>query len=231
MAYRDRYNLEPLQVRAWLRSGVVSDRFLPLDGILLYQAHRWQCGPQDATIPGAYSGNMKIATLPLGITHPGRRNWYYQCSWAQWSHEAEGKDYWNKRFDSKFADLVDFGKRRGKVIIEQGDYKAYHMPVFYRVAEWVEWYCVGDMVEIKAHLSTVTNIGKKSVQGWGRVAKWEITPIAEDWSVWRDDRLMRGIPIDDALKAGRVFDFKRGNYGIRPSYWKASNQKELVLPV
>ena len=105
------------------------------------------------------------------------------------------------------------------------------MPIFYRVAEWVEWYCVGDKAEIKLFLSTLTHIGKKGVQGWGRVAKWNITSISEDWSVWRDDKLMRGIPIDDALRAGRVFEFKRGNYGIRPRYWKSSNQKELVLPV
>lgn len=231
MAYRDRYNLEPLHIRAWLRCGIVSDQFLPLDGPLLYQSHRYDAGGgPDVTQSGDYTTHS-ISTLPLGITNPGRKNWYYQCSWAQWSHEAEGRDYWNKRFDSGFADLINFQDKRGKINNNAGEYKAYHMPVFYRVAEWVEWYCVGDRAEIELFLSTLTHIGKKSVQGWGRVAKWEITPIAEDWSVWRDDRLMRGIPVDDALKAGRVFDFKRGNYGIRPSYWKASNQKELVLPV
>jgi CRISPR type IV-associated protein Csf3 len=228
MAYRDRYNLENLRVRAWLRCGVISDKFLPLDGILLYQAHRDQCGAQDVTIPGDYSSNMQIATLPLDITHPGWHNWYYQCSWAQWSHEIEGRDYWNKRFDSGFADLVNFGKKMGVVIIEKGRYKAYHHPFFYRVSNFVEWYCVGDKVEIELLLSTVTHIGKKSSQGWGRVWKWEIVSIGNDWHLWRDGQLMRGVPAEDVADAGKPFNV--GVYGIRPSYWKQSNQMTLVMP-
>ena len=78
--------------------------------------------------------------------------------------------------------LVDFQGKRGKVIIEQGRYKAYHMPVFYRVAEQVEWYCVGDKARIEALLSTVTHIGKKRAQGWGRVIRWEVEPWPKDWS-------------------------------------------------
>jgi hypothetical protein len=168
-----------------------------------------------------------VSTLPLAIEHPGRRNWYYRCSWAQWSQDVEGRDHWNKRFDTSFASLVDFGGRRGKIIIEQGKYKAYHMPVFYRAALWVEWYCVGDRAEIEHLLSTVTHIGKKGTQGWGRALRWEIEPIADDWSVWRDGRLMRGIPAED-VPAGSVFNLTY--YGIRPSYWKADNQMWLAVP-
>jgi hypothetical protein len=226
MAYRDQYNLGPLRVRAWLRTGVVADKYLPLDGVLLYQAHRDKDGPQVATIPGNYSC-QGVSTLPLAIEHPGRRNWYYRCSWAQWSQDVEGRDHWNKRFDTSFASLVDFGGRRGKIIIEQGKYKAYHMPVFYRAALWVEWYCVGDRAEIEHLLSTVTHIGKKGTQGWGRALRWEIEPIADDWSVWRDGRLMRGIPAED-VPAGSVFNLTY--YGIRPSYWKADNQMWLAVP-
>lgn len=226
MAYRDKYVLESLRIRAKLRTGVVADKWLPLDGILLYQAHRDLLGSQDVTIPGDYT-DYGVSTLPLGIIHPGRRNWYYQCSWAQWFHDIEGNDHWNKRFDSKFADMVDFGKRRGKVLIEQGKYKAYHMPIFYRAALWIEWYCIGDKQEIEHLLSTVTHVGKKGSQGWGRVSRWEIESISEDWSVWRDGQLMRGIPPDDLL------DNKPFNllfYGIRPSYWKKENQMPLAMP-
>lgn len=225
MAFRDRYDLEPLRVRATLRTGILCDRYLPLDGVLLYQAHRDALGRQDATIPGEYSA-QGISTLPLAIEHPGRRNWYYRCSWAQWSHSVEGTDYWNKRFDSQFADLVDFGRRRGKVIIEQGQYKAYHMPVFYRAGLWVEWYCVGDRAEIERLLCTVMHLGKKASQGWGRVSQWHIQPWPQDWSIWRGAQLMRGVPMQDAGSGPHDLLL----YGIRPSYWKRSNQMPLVMP-
>ena len=227
MAYRDRYKLKPLRVRAWLRTGVVADEYLPLDGILLYQAHRDLHGAQEMTIPGEYT-RQGISTLPLGIANPGRKGWYYQCSWAQWSHEIEGKDHWNKRFDTKYADLVDFAGRRGKVIVEQGRYRAFHMPVFYRCALWIDWYCIGDEKEIAYLLSTVTHMGKKAAQGWGRITRWEIERADDDWSVWRDDVLTRGIPAEEAAKIGGSFRFQ--NYGIRPSYWKSNNQMLLAMP-
>lgn len=227
MAYRDRYDLVPLHIRAYLRSGVVADKYLPLDGVLLYQAHRAALGVQLFTIPGEYSAQGGC-TLPLGIVHPGKGKWYYQCSWAQWSHDIEGRDHWNKRFDSGLAvTLVDFAGRRGKVIIEQGRYKSYHMPLFYRAALWVEWYALGDAAEIGHLLSTVTHLGKKRSQGWGRVYRWEISGIKEDYSVWRDGHLMRGIPPEDAADKGPV---NLAHYGIRPSYWKASNQMMLAVP-
>jgi len=226
MAWRKSF--QPLRVTAQLRTAVVADRWLPLDGILLYQACRERLGPEQATLPGGGRVPRGIS-MPLLIVHPGERDWYYACSWAQpqpwWS--AEGLDHWNKRFRTGFADLVDFAGRRGKVIVEKGRYRAHHAPIVYRAAAEVQWYCVGDRRAIEALLSTVTHIGKKTAQGWGRVITWQIEPWAEDWSVWRDDRLMRGIPVADATGRGA---FAIAHYGLRPSYYRRVNQRVLAMP-
>src|SRR3990172_8470722 len=174
MTYRDSF--EPLRITAHLRTGVVADRWLPLDAVLLYQASRERFGVQQATTPGGDPGGEDV-TMPLLKIHNGEWYWYYACSWAQPqpSHGtpggwwiAEGKDHWNKRFDSRFMDLVDFGSRRGKIIVEQGRYKAYHMPVFYYAALRIEWYAVGDRAEIERLLCCGTHLGKKRSQGYGR---------------------------------------------------------------
>lgn len=221
---------EALRVRACLRSGVISDRWLPLDGLLFYQAVRRDLGPQELTLPGASmlqqpKGAETINRLPLKYVHA--KDWYYHCSWARWSHTEEGQDHWNKRFDVGFADLVDFRGRRGRVTIEKNEYKAYHMPLWYNAALWVEWYCVGDRRDIEELLSTVTHIGKKTSQGWGRVSRWEIEPIEDDWSIWQGDKLMRGIPRYHWPKERPA---NTSLYGIRPSYWDRRNQVELVMP-
>lgn len=227
MAYRDTF--EPLKVTAHLRTGVVADRWLPLDGILFYQACRRQAGAQVATQPGGGGIKSGGVSMPLLIHNHGQRSWYYACSWAtpQPWWVAEGQDHWNKRFRSGFADLVDFGKRRGKVIVEEGHYRAYHMPIYYYAADKIEWYCVGDKAEIEALFSTLTHVGKKGVQGWGRVSQWEIIPWYEDWSVWRGDTLMRGVPAHEVAGRGA---FNIANYGIRPSYWQRRNQGPLAMP-
>jgi len=140
---------------------------------------------------------------------------------------AEGKDHWNKRFDSRFMDLVDFGSRRGKIIVEQGRYKAYHMPVFYYAALRIEWYAVGDRAEIERLLCCVTHLGKKRSQGYGRVIRWEVEPIEQDWSIWKDGRLTRGVPANDVSGKGA---FNLLNYGLRPSYYRQQNQMLLAMP-
>lgn len=223
-----RSRFEPLRVTAYPRVGIATDQWLPLDGILFYQACRDALGPQLATLPGG-SPEKEDIEMPLLIVHPGELDWYYACSWAQpqpwWL--AEGRDYWNKRSDTQYADLIDFKGKRGKIIIEQGRYKAFHMPIFYRVAKKIEWYCVGDPQELRFLLSTVTHIGKKRSQGWGRVIQWNIEPWAEDWSVWRDGKLTRGVPADDIAGKG-MFDFV--HYGLRPSHYRAENQMPLAMP-
>jgi CRISPR type IV-associated protein Csf3 len=214
----------PLLIRAHLRSPVVADRYLPLDGLLLFQAYRALSGPQDVTLPGQ-SASQDVPVLPLRIAHPGRAQWYYQCSWAQWpEHVVEGVEHWNKRFDMGLADWVDFQGRRGKILTAEGEFKAYHAQIFYRSALWVEWYCVGDQAQLEHLLSSATHLGKKTVQGWGRVSRWEIVPIQADYSVWKGSRLMRGVPPDEA--PGHI----TGLYGIRPSYWDRANQMRLALP-
>jgi CRISPR type IV-associated protein Csf3 len=223
----------PMRIRATLRAPVVADQWLPLDGVLFYQQTRNDLGGQDLTTPGRSSlaepkgGPVPGGRLPLAIVHA--RDWYYKCSWAQWGPHADGVEYWAKRFDNPLADLVDFRGRRGKIDTSAGEYKAYRMPLYYRAALWVEWYCVGNAEKIAPLLYMVTHLGKKSSQGWGRVARWEIEPIGEDWSIWRDGTLMRGIPRYHWPRE-RGVPLHVGLYGTRPSYWDRRNQMELVLP-
>ena len=217
--------MDNLRVTARLRNSVVCDRWLPLDGILLYQVCREQFGPQVITTPGGIA--PPDVELPLAVIHVGEPHWYYACSWAQpqpwW--RTEGQDHWNKRFDNSLASLIDFNDKRGKVTIEQGRYKAYHMPIFYYAADRIEWYCVGDGSRIRELLSTMTHIGKKPAQGWGRVASWSVESWHSDWSVWRDGKLTRGVP---ACDMNGTANFTQ--YGLRPSYYRKDNQMLVVMP-
>jgi CRISPR type IV-associated protein Csf3 len=157
--------------------------------------------------------------------------WYWACSFAQpqpwWL--AEGEDHWNKRFDASLAGLLDPAQSPGRVIVEKGTYRAYHMPVYYRVADKIEWYCVGDQETIVMLLSTCTHIGKKRAQGWGRVAWWDVEPFPHDYSEWRDGAPTRALP--EQLKAKAHGRGRIAHYGIRPPYHVAAHQMRVVLPL
>lgn len=225
-------SFEPLRVTALLRAGVVSDEYLPLDGILFSQAMRDYFGPRTQSLPGGgvdAKAHLSVST-PLEVRFNADHSlWWYACSFAQpqpwWL--AEGQDHWNKRFDQSLVELIDFHGKRGRVIIEQNRYRAYHMPVFYRVAEKIEWYCVGEKKRIAALLNTVTHIGKKGAQGWGRVSEWRVESFSEDWSCWKDGRPMRSLPAGEAMERGPV---NLRYYGLHPSYYDKKNQMPVAVP-
>lgn len=214
------------RIRAYLQCGVISDPYLPLDALMYYLAHREALGGSpDVSLPGARisEGNPGADELmPFGCIHRNRLHWQWACSFAQWPERVvEDKDHWACRFDAQFSDLVDFGKRRGKVSQASGRYKAHRMPVFYRHALYVEWYARGDRTKLERLLPFATHLGKKASQGWGAILRWQVDDWPEDWSMYGPGgRLMR--PRYDASSTVR--------YGIRPAYWLTANQFPVELP-
>lgn len=216
---------QPLRIRAYLQTPVIADRFLPLDGVLAYIARRRKFGFPEVSLPGQ-SLLPEAETLPsLPIDHIGHPSpsWHYACSFAQWpEHAVEGSDHWNKRLDLPLAYLIDFKGRTQRVVISQDAYKAYHVPVFYRHALYVDWYAMATADKLKRLLAFATHLGKKTSQGWGAVLRWEVETWHADWSVRNDDgQLMRAIPTNDQ---------NAPVIGVRPSYWNQRHQFPCVLP-
>ena len=212
---------QPLRITATLRTGVISDNYLPLDAILFYQVTRRAYGPQEATTPGAKQQQQQGKPPPMPLDKATINNWWmWTCSFAQWGPHSDGQSFWTKRFDQSLAGLVDFDGKRGKIDSSSGRYKGYNMPIFYRHALYVRWYAYGDLEDIAALLADVTHIGKKVAQGCGRVNAWTVEKWAHNSWLYDDrGKLMRAIP-----EAGGIF------YGIRPSYWSPRHQTECRLP-
>jgi CRISPR type IV-associated protein Csf3 len=212
-----------LKVTAHLQCGVIDDGFLPLDGILYYYAMRERYGPQVSTQPGQdHEVRVTGVSLPILRVNEHGPLWFYAASFAQWGIVAEGKEYWNKRFDFSAASLVGFGNKKAKVDIASSEYKAYHMPVFYRHSPTVSWFIECEPEWLSGLLPHITHLGKKTSQGWGAISRWEIEPQKQDFSVYGPaGELMRSVPSE----VGGIL------YGFRPSYWLPKNQARCALPI
>ena len=212
-----------LRIRAYLQCGVISDQFLPLDGVIYYHMVREKMGVQAYSIPGASAvPEFQNITLPLKKTGPKNEAWFYNISFAQWpEHTVEDSQSYAKRFDLKYSDFVDFGKRKGKVDVSRGQYKSYWINTYYRHALYVDWYCIGNKEELERLLSFCTHLGKKTSQGWGAVLRWEVVEWPEDWSIrGPQEKLMRAVPI---LGKGLI-------YGVRPPYWHPHHTTSCKMP-
>lgn len=211
---------ERMRITAHMRTGIISDNCLPIDGIL-HSAMMYQTfGAEEFTVAGEsplFGGNHGSIPLDRGSI---AGTWFYKASFAQWeSPYIDDRSFWVKRFDHDHSDLVNFGKKRPSIITAEGAYKGYNVPVFLRHTLAVRWYAVGNIDRVRQLCACVTHIGKKSTQGWGRVNRWEVEPWAQDWSVYRNGEAMRSVPSAEGVL-----------YGVRPPYWMAKNQTSCRLP-
>lgn len=93
----------------------------------------------------------------------------------------------------------------------------------YRIAQYIDWYCVGWTEEIIDLLRFCTHIGKNTGDGWGAVLRWEVTEWPEDWSIrGPQNKLMRAVPLQQ--------DKNGFMYGLRPSYWNPRHQFICKMP-
>lgn len=218
-------DFQPLRLRAYILTGIICDQFLPIDSIIHYHMVREKLGPQVVTIPKGMQDKKKPLhiELPIEKRFTESHMWYYAASFAQWpEHMHEGKNTYSKRFRLKYSGLIDFQGRRGKVYTSRGRNKAYNIKVYYRHAEHVDWFIMGNKEEIEKYLPFITHIGKKTSQGYGEVIKWELEEWHSDWSErGPGNKIMRPLPKHE----GEAY-----LYGVRPPYWLKDNQFKCVMP-
>lgn len=241
--------MQPLCITAYVAGSIALARpeDLSLDGLLAYQVLRKHFGDEFYTLPDPKE-ELRFARLPLEMRgKPSKKIeamqtgdiwqsrtvqddscWYHACSSAQIAVKGRDTQYWNKRFDTQ-AELskhLDFGGRVEKILIEQGRYKAYHMPLPTMVTDKVVWYAVGDSEQIADFLCPIMAMGKKRVQGNGHVLRWTIEPMAEDYSEWRDGVLMRPIP---GPLAHSMTPLDMQHIAYRAPQWHPMNQALCVV--
>lgn len=244
--------MQPLKITAYIAGSIALARpeDLALDGILAHQVLRRHFGADFYSLPDAKE-TLHFAHLPLvmrgkpsegmesaetgyvlwdaATRHKDESLWYWACSSAQIEIKARDTQYWNKRFDTQAAlsDHIDFGGRVEKIIIEQGQFKAYHMPLSTLITDKVTWYACGDVEQVAVLLQCVFALGKKRSQGNGSVLRITVEKIPEDYSEWRDNQLMRPIP-GPLVDPEQVKWFDMQHIAFRAPQWHPLNQAMCV---
>ena len=150
------------------------------------------------------------------------------CSSPYYLFQAEDTTRYRKRWDYQEKHL-DWGKKKAKFSTSEGHTKSYDLPLYLRVVNSIDWFCIGDLQTLKQYLSFIRYLGKKRSYGYGQIEKWEVKEFTQDWSLFKDGLITRPIPF--RLVQNQPF---HGNtimrWGWRSPYWLPENQDICLMP-
>lgn len=221
--------MQNLQITAHLSTAIGTyDNWSPsIEGILIYQLllrhDLLSCNPTSQEV--AEMQDFLAENLPLQQTSIKDEK-YYCSSSPYYVVQGEATDKYRKRWDSHDINL-NWGKRKPQFKTGEGAEKSYDLPLYVRLVSSINWFVVGDKDEIKSLLLSVDHIQKKRSYGNGEVREWQIGIAYDDYHLWRDDKLMKPIPV-------RLIDQKLDNpqmvWGWRSPAWLAVNKELCYMP-
>jgi hypothetical protein len=223
--------MQNLQITAYLSSPIaVYDDWTPqLEGVLIYQflSNLGLSSPNPT--PAQVAETKEILDKNFPIKKHLEHGFYY-CSSPVYSYKEEQQSRTRKRWTPDQDGHINWGKRKAKFSTSEGAEKSYDLPLFLRLTPRIDWFCVGNPVEIKNLLNYITGLGKKRAQGFGQVYSWKITEIEEDWSILRDNELMKPLPnyICKELGVNRFYNLIQ--WGWKPPAWLNENKTLCMMP-
>lgn len=202
------FTFEYLKITAFPQTPVISDKYLPFDGILYNTFVRDANEREYINKPRQSSLLPDTFVLPIERVETDAEHWYYKASFAAWAvGTRRGTHNYAKRFDTHLAvDYADFGKKKAKVDTSRGEFKNYFVKEYTFETPSVSWYVKGDRKALEMLLPFCTHIGKKTAQGCGSVLRWAVESVEAEVFEAHFKRL-----VPDAK--GSIL------YAIRPPYW------------
>lgn len=228
----------PVEIKISLRAPIVAVGLIHLDGLLAQVATRIRLGDAFWADNGNVQGEALRAKSKVSARLPISRSVHngvtvHRASAAHFKTDKVATARWRKRWPEEHEELIDFGRFKPQIQHKFGPYRAYDMPVVYRVASEVYFWAVGHPVKLQAWLELLGHIGKKASQGFGEIRSVEVKEVDHEWSLFRGQgaakQPTRAIPV--SFLAGDPRPGRRVELaGFRPPYWEPNNQEPCIVP-
>lgn len=139
----------------------------------------------------------------------------------------DGTEHFSKRLAVEHAALLHPSER---TVIATGNatYKSYRLPLRVRQVAAIVWFADGHRGDIHAVLKRIKALGKKREYGYGRVHKWTVETIENDYSWFADGVLMRPLPA--TAISSQTLGGKKDFGACQTPYWHPDRYMEIVVP-
>jgi len=128
-----------------------------------------------------------------------------------------------KRFCTEYLEFLNTKKQR--IVRGSGFYRDYMMRMIYIPAKTVYFFVNGNKTEISRLLKSVICLGKKTAYGYGRVKSIRVEDADRDYSMIKDGKAMRPIPMR-MLRDAEV----KAMLAYKPPYWDKRNVELCAFP-
>ena len=197
-------SLKPLKITFEMDgSGVYHDASEPLhlDALLAWALAPFHC---KGDAPARDEAPMDIP-LPLGRWEMGRTWGWHASALFPDDPQYDALHFWRKRFRQSRAELTS-----GTPNLQNATYREYNMPLPLLLVPRMVCWAFGDRGRVEQVLrKQVRYLGKKRAHGHGAVVAVRAEWCDEDFSLMRDGRAMRFLPVEGAARKVRP----------RPPYW------------
>jgi CRISPR type IV-associated protein Csf3 len=193
--------------------------FIHFDAILAHLLGRREMGDDNRARPSKEVNKQTVLVGEEKVMPLKQSSGVYHASVSLFDDSEAQVTTIYKRFCEKYLDMNRV--KRSKIHIGMGYFRSYMIRLVYLPVEKVNFFACGDSEEIRILLSGLTGLGKKTSVGFGMIKDFKIHKINQDYSIVKDGKSMRAIPIVLCDYFGEVV-----NLAWRAPYWA----KEMVAP-
>lgn len=111
----------------------------------------------------------------------------------------------------------------------QGVWRSYQEPYWLLVVPYIDFYCSGDLdgvVKLLEIVDALGHLGSKRHSGLGKIRGIEIDTHAPDWSVWKDGKPTRPVPVE--IAPGKDLPVEAESFA--PPYWHPARKGMCYVP-
>lgn len=223
--YGGGYKYTPLKISISVLPPIyINSPWLHFDSILTYLCIREALDELFYYLPTEHIMDISQLKIPLKKTED-----IYHSSVGIYSDNLRIYcDKLYKRFTDKQTNKLTKKQQKGKIKINQGHFKDFMINMPMLITDNITFYANGDKNEIKRLLSNLTHLGKKTSIGSGQINNIKIKEIPEDYSFFKDNNIMRPIPVKIKLPIIEGMRFEKQPY--KPPYWDKNNVDMCYVP-